>query len=382
MATVAVEQMRPRLLTIEEATQRLQQTEPLGVIPFSSAEKIAFRFSSGWETSLEATPPTEAVDAFVTVDGDEHQLTREGVEQVAGLVNISKKNLKTLPANITEQAMNYFYDNMGEQAYNMLTVKGLGSAFTNRSVVPFSTLQLFEQAIEGIHSKYAGAEILVDYKFQNTLSETNINLIVPANERFITGGAMGDIPAGERDVWSAGIHLTNSLSAKSPTVIESYLFRWWCTNGAIESLGSVGTWNRRSNGQTEGVYSWAKDSVKEVLDGMETRFSKIQRLTEIEMQGANTGEVLRQIFNEYKVPLAQRESVQNTLLDADAITMYTVMNAITQSANNVDAARAHSLMRIGGNIPNSVYDSDRARVWKEGNSSGPGSKNPYEIRMD
>ena len=115
---------------------------------------------------------------------------------------------------------------------------------------------------------------------------------------------------------------------------------------------------------------------------METRFSKIQRLTEIEMQGANTGEVLRQIFNEYKVPLAQREAVQNTLLDADAITMYTVMNAITQSANNVPAARAHTLMRIGGNLTNSVYDSDRARVWKEGNSSGPGSKNPYEIRMD
>lgn len=382
MATVAVDQMRPKLLTIEEATQRLQQTEPLGVIPFTSDEKIAFRFSPGWETSLEATSPTEAVEAFVTVDGEEHQLTREGVEQAGGLVNISKKNLKTLPGNITEQAMNYFYENLGEQAYNMLTVKGLGSAFTNRSVVPFSTLQLFERAIDGIHDQYPGAEVLVDYKFQNTLAETNLNLIVPADQRFIRGGGMVDIPTGERDAWSAGIHLTNSLSAKAPTAIESYLFRWWCTNGAIESLSSVGTWNRRSNGQTEGVYDWAQDAVNEVLGGMEHRFTKIQRLTEIEMQGANTGEVLRQIFNDYKVPLKQRDTVQNTLLDADSINMYTVMNAITQAANNVDAARAHTLMRIGGNIPNSVYDSDRARVWNEGNSSGPGSKNPYEIRMD
>lgn len=385
MSAVAIDEMRPRLLTIDDVITKVEKTEPLSVNPISQDSNISFRFNRDWEEELDHLHGTDTVGAFITVDGEEHQLTRDGVEQASANVNVTKKNLKTIPGHLMEQILSHFYQNLGETEYNMLSVRGQASSFTRHRIVPFSNVRLIESVVEGIQKYYGqNTEILADYKNTHSLTRTDIRFIVPEGQRAIQNGGLADVPHGQDDLWSTGISLTNSLSAKTPTAVESYLFRWWCTNGATESLGSVGSWNRKSNGQTEGVYDWARESVDEVLGGMEARFQKVQKLTEIEMKGGNTGDVLKEIYSQYAVPVAQRDEIASSLLSANAITMYTIMAAITQAANNpdLDPTRADRLLRVGGHIPSGIFDPARAQVWREGNTSEPGSTNPYEIYTD
>src|SRR5512139_764885 len=110
------------------------------------------------------------------------------------------------------------------------------------------------------------------------------------------------------------------------TSVEGYLFRWWCTNGAIDELSTSGSWSRRSGGQGEDVYGWARESVDEVLGGLEHTLDKVQALADIPLVG-EVGDVLREIFQEYRVPGALRQSVIEYMANTPNLTMYEVMQA-------------------------------------------------------
>ena len=81
MSAVAIDEMRPRLLTIDDVITKVEKTEPLSVNPISQDSNISFRFNRDWEEELDHLHGTDTVGAFITVDGEEHQLTRDGVEQ-------------------------------------------------------------------------------------------------------------------------------------------------------------------------------------------------------------------------------------------------------------------------------------------------------------
>lgn len=194
---------------------------------------------------------------------------------------------------------------------------------------------------------------------------------------------MADVPTRATDNWYAGIHLSNSLVGKTQTSLEAYMFRWWCTNGATSTLDAAGTWSRRVNGQQDDVYEWARDTVEEVLGGMEYRFDQVQALAQLNVAG-NTIDILREIFRNYEVPVSQRDTIQARLLEQEGtLTMYSIMQAITQVANeeDMDDRRRDRLMRIGGAIPTATFDTLKARVWREGHAADPTAPNPYEVRV-
>src|SRR5690606_34848398 len=130
--------------------------------------------------------------------------------------------------------------------------------------------------------------------------------IVPEVGREVTGGGLSDVPSGEADEWSGGVHLTNSLMGKSQTKLETYLFRWWCTNGATSTMDNVGVWSRRGDADQD-VYEWARDSVDEVLGGLEGQFDAVQRLTALNVEG-HVADIVKEIYDTYGVPVSQRKA--------------------------------------------------------------------------
>ena len=145
-------------------------------------------------------------------------------------------------------------------------------------------------------------------------------------------------------------------------------------------MPGIGTWSRRSNGQDEGdVYQLARESVNEVLGGMEYLFDQVQALTQLNVSG-DTADVLREIFSQYEVPVSQREAIMQRLLSLSTITMYSIMQAITQAANDpaLEDRRKDRLMRVGGALPTKTFDTLKAQVWREGHSADPEAPNPYE----
>jgi hypothetical protein len=75
-------------------------------------------------------------------------------------------------------------------------------------------------------------------------------------------------------------------------------------------------------------------------------------MTSISLQGT-TRETLREMFRQYGVPTAQRDAITANMLEDTELTMYSLMQAITQAANSSDLSPAQvtQLMEIGGDIP-------------------------------
>lgn len=381
MSTVTLDDMRSKLLTVDQVATLLGKTEPLGSALLTSESKIKFNLQPGWTDELDKVGPTEPVQAFVSVNGKEYQMTKEAALAAGAQFGLTGAYARKTPAPLIESHLDYWYTGgMGDKQFNALTVGDQIAAFVRPTLTPFSNLSLLEQAVEGIERRYGDTEILADYKIQNTLQRTDVRLVLPEQQRTITGHGMIDVPNGQADLWSPGVHITNSLIGKSQTAAEAYLFRWWCTNGATSLLDSVGTWSRRSDGQGDDVYVWAAQAVDEVLGGMEHKFEEIQALTSLNVAG-NTADILREIFDSYEVPVSQRETVTATLLEAETLTLYTIMNAITSAANGTDISpeRADRLMRIGGALPTKTFDTLKAKVWAEGHTADPTAANPYAI---
>lgn len=380
MATVTLAEMESKLLTLDEALARLQQTEPLTTEVLDTDASVRFRVDPDWVHELSTASGTDVVPVAISVNGKEHRMTKEAALQAGANFGLTSSYAQKIPSTFFEGLLNYHYGDMGSQQFNVLAVDDVVSAFTRPTLRPFSNIQLVERISEGVRDIYGpDTPIFVDSKFNNTLLKTDVRFVIPGHERVISGSGMDDVPAGEDDTWLRGIHFSNSVVGKTQTTLETYMFRWWCLNGATTTLENVGTWSRRSNGQQDDVYEWARDSVNEVLGGMEHLFDQVQALTSLSVTG-NTKDVLREIFAQYEVPVSQREAIMERLLGIPNITMYHIMQAITGVANQVDMEdrRRDRLMRIGGALPTTTFDTLKARVWREGHSADPEMLNPYE----
>lgn len=383
MTTVTLKQMQDKLISLDTLTRVLQKTEPISRDHISSDSKVQFRLGKSWAEGIEAMAPEEGLDAALTIDGTERQLTKGGLLQAAGKVGLSSAYIRSHPSHLIEGLLNYdFGSGMGESEYSVLSVADKVSAFTRPTVVPFSNLQLLESAVEGIRQRRGDVPIFADYKVGNTLKRTDIRLIIPGEERVMQDTGMDDVPEGKDDVWLSGLHISNSLTGESQTALEAYMFRWWCTNGATTTLEGVGSWNRKIQGQQDDVYAWARDQVDSILGGLEYRFDQVQALTQLDVTG-NLNDIMLEIFRQYEVPVSQRNAVAARLERLERLTMYGIMQAITEVANEHDMEdrRRDRLMRIGGAIPTETFDTLKAKVWREGHAADAEARNPYEIRV-
>lgn len=380
---VAFDEMKGKLLTLDKVQEVIGETEPLEQKHLSSANKVYFDFEADWALGLDAKKDTALVNAVVRVDGVDHQLTKESALQAATNFGIGSKHAQVVPTSFLNPELNYWYsDGLVDREFNLLTTGSdqRVAAFAKPTVQPFSNQILVNEVIRGVQERYGDVEIFADYKFSHSLTKTDIRFIVPDVIRHISGGGLADVPANESDEWAGGIHLSNSLNGKSQTKIETYLFRWWCTNGCTTTLPDVGVWSRRGDQSLVDVYDWARASVDEVLGGLEVQFDRIQALTGLNASG-NVGDIVRDIFDQFSVPVSQRQGVIDTLVEAENLSMYTIQNAISQTANDpgLSPERVDKITRIAGAVVGSTFNSIKAQVWREGHIADPEAVNPYEI---
>lgn len=374
--SVAFADIEDKLLTLDQVRENLSVTEPLTSFTVGNGNKTSFRYDEDWALQLDNQKGTDPVGVYVTIDGQESQLTKDAALQASSAFGLQSTYVKKTPARFIEEQVNYWFsDGLGEREFSVLRAGADNrlAAFSKPSITPFSNELLLDNVLEGISNQFDG-EVFADYKFRHDLNQTDVRLIVPELVRDIHGTQV------EGDTWSAGIHLTNSLTGGAVTSVEGYLFRYWCTNGATTVNNEVGKWNRKVMGQQEDVYAWARDSVDEILAGMEQQFDAVQSLTSMNVSG-NVADVLNDVFKDFDVPVSQRQGVIDALLESESLTLYEVMNSITQLANDpaLKPERVDRLLRAGGAIPSATFDPIKARVWREGHLSSD-DVNPYEIQ--
>lgn len=362
--TVTVDMMRSKLHTVEQARAVLGKTEPMRPHAFSVGDtSLKFRAEPGWNHGVKAKDGNEPVGVYARIGmGDyayEYQLTRSSLEETCLAFGFPRSYVNTCPAELLIPHMNYWFrEGLLDQPakkrdFQFLISDTRAVAFARQSLKPFSNLALLDQALAGIRERYGSeAEVLVDYKMSHTLRQTYLRLIVPSADTVIADSGTRD------DVWSRGIAIKNSLTGASQTAIEGYLFRWVCTNGQIDSRANSGVWTRRKDATEAEVYSWARQAVDEALSGLDGAFDALGDLTQLTIDGS-LGDTLRDVFEHYRIPIHQRPKIISILEDYDGeITMYVVMNAVTQVANEhgLDPNVVDSLLRVGGDLP---YTADQ-----------------------
>jgi hypothetical protein len=355
--TITVETMRDKLLSVDHVRTILKQTEPMTAHPFTVGDSIRFRAEQGWNHGMNVTAGNDPVGIFVTLNrgrfAREFQLTRSTLEETCMAFGFRRDYVKDCPAELLTPHMNYWFREglltqpRKKKDFQFLVSDDSAVAFARQSLLPFSNLKLLDQALSGIQAKHGNVEVLVDYKFSHTLRATYLRLIVPNGYRILTDTGTAE------DVWSTGIQIKNSLTGSTQTSIEGYLFRWVCTNGQIDTHANQGVWTRKPTATEAEVYQWARQAVDDVLGGLEGSLDKVQELTSLRIDG-RLSDTLRDVFEHYKIPIHQRSKIIKHLEEYDGeITMYVIMNAITQVANDstLEATTVDSLLRVGGDLP-------------------------------
>lgn len=364
--SVSIDDMRDQLHSLDWARQQLAQTEPLASVPFTTGGAISLHIEEAdnggkaWhDRDLGAPAP-----AWLELSGGErYALTRQAVRELASTCRIPQKLQEEIPAWLLETNCNWhLHDGLGERELQLLTsgtaaypgpADGLGTlplarAQCRATIEPFSNLGLMDTILEGFEKKYGPGEVLVDYKFHHDLEKTAMRLIVPGQQRVISGTSVAD------DTWSAGIQLKNSLIGLKQTEIDGYLFRWWCTNGCTDTLASTGAFSRRGSTETDALL-WAAETVEEVLGGLEHTLDDVQELAAIPVAGDATA-VLGDLFARHGLAGREQRRIIETMADDEEMTMYSLMQATTQAANEpgLNPSAVQALMDMGGHIVRSA----------------------------
>lgn len=360
--TVSLDEMRGDLLTLDQVRERLSATEPLSEVTFEVGSGTTTRIEESWAQNKEKGL-TDYVDAFVRLpakeDGTgpkEYQLTKQAVLQLGAAFGYPRGLQARMPHDLLQRNINTWLASDTDRDLKLLAKDDHGVALTRATVSPFSNLKLLDIVIAGLNKKYGEGEILADYKFSHDLEATSVRLIVPGERRIITGTPVAD------DTWSAGIQFKNSLVGLRQTELAGYLFRFWCTNGSIDTMHDTGGYSRRGNTE-EDMLAWASSQIDEVLGGLEPMLDHVQELTAQQVTG-NVRQVLGDLFDNYGLPVRDRARVVGEMADTDDMTMYSLMQAITQAANldGLAPRTVERLMRMGGHV--AATHSERCNLGK------------------
>ena len=350
MAIVTLDDMRDTLLTLDAAKERLAASEPLNELTFPVSADITFTAEPGWADG----PDDDAAPVFLTTGaGAQYQLTHKAALEAGAQCGIPRGYQERLPASLLVPQLNYWFrGGFGEKEFKLLShdrgeESPLALAMCRGTITPFSNLALVD-LIEGkIKERYGDdTEILVDYKFHHDLEYTGMRLITPAHTRVMTGTRV------EEDTWCSGISVRNSLIGLKPTDLAGYVFRYWCTNGSTDTLTSSGQFSRRGKHDEGDVWNWARDSVDKIFQELDGSFDSIQALASVPVGGDMTV-VLDDLFNQYGIPVGQRQRIRDWLLNLEGPhTLFDIHDAITRAANlnELSPRTVEQLLGMGGHI--------------------------------
>lgn len=347
---ISADSMRSELLSLDSVRETLARTEPVDYISLS--RPVRWHFGPNWDEGLAEKDSFDLLPITVSVAGRDYPITKEALFSATAACGLRPSYVAKLPSRFLAPQLEYWFS--GGRIKNqqkLVLVNHVGTVVTRESVTPFSNLRLLSEALDVINEFYGSRDVWVDRKFTHTFQQTHLRLVIPEKLRTIENTG---IPA---DNWSVGLQICNSLSGAIPTTINGYLFRWWCTNGAVTTGPESAVWKRKLRVKSdEDVYEWAKDAIELVLEGLEKSLDQVQHTAEIDVTG-ELADTLEDIFVRAGLPIFIREKVVAQLLDHPGPrTMYTVMNAITRAANDPEMQPMHvrSLMTLGGSLPAQV----------------------------
>lgn len=347
---ITVDEMRSSLLTLDQVYDAFSQSEPMSEYPLETGN-ASFLLDDGWNHALDSKEGNEQVGAAVVLGGHEIPMTKDALLQATSLCGLSTAYVKKTPAKLIEPHLNYWYGSqgLGNRPAKVLVTNGEASAVTRQSINPFSNIKLLDNVLDGIRDAFGDQEILVDSKFHHSVAGTYMRLILPERKFVIQDTGV------DEDEWFMGLNFYNSLVGKGKTSLDGYLFRWWCLNGAIDTKATSGTWSRSMGPSDEGdIYTWAREIVSSIISPLDESAHLLQAMARQSIEG-DVNQILSDLFDDYALPARDRKAIIANMVEEDNLTMYSLMQAVTEIANSEDMSPQEQakLMHVGGDLTHS-----------------------------
>lgn len=317
--------------------------------------RTRFAFDEGWHVNLDSKGDSVPLQAWCVVKDEQGneaalQLSKGAVLELTSAVGLPKTYVTKTPARLVVPHLDYWYESP-DRGTRLLMMNDVVQGATKATFTSVSNEQLASRALGRIRQKYGidSHDVLVDKtKSRTSLASTSMLFVIPEATRAMRPD----------DDWSGGVQVRNSLTGQHATDARSYLFRWWCTNGATTSGKASSTYSRRPGAGGDGdAYDWIGRAVDQALNHLEGEFDKVEAMTTEPIEG-EVRVAIDNLAARYKLSNPVREAIRNQMLETPDVTMYGLMQAVTAAANQrgIAASVRERLMDIGGDF---VYGAGR-----------------------
>ena len=251
----------------------------------------------------------------VGVKGEEYELTEEAFNLASRSIGLSRAYIEKSPLSLMFQNLNYWYGGGLTRKMRFLVKDRRVVSISPNLVEIVSNMEL----LEAVEEELGQDNILGYYR-----PSTNLNY-----SRFsVVGGKNVELAEGDR--FYGGVQVQNSIMGEHTLEISPYVFRQWCSNGAI-SARHLRKWSRRD--EVGSLRPWVGESVREAWGALDEEFEKIGNLASIRVDG-NLETVLRSMFHDYGIPRKIQEEISQRAEVDKPKTMYDIYNIVTRIATH------------------------------------------------
>jgi len=310
-----------KLLTREQVSKTLAPTENLEFITLKPGAGVKVEFSGDKDHPV------------LELDDRRIELADDALDSVSGCIGLQRGYVKKCPANLLYPALNHWYNDGLSIPIRAVVSNGVLLKTTTDRVKSHPVSN--EALLVAVETAIKPENIAGYHAVSSSLDFTTMAIVT--NKTF---------QAQEKDTLFGGIQIRNSILGKETVEVSPYVFRQWCTNGAItsESLGHF-TRKRRDDGGNIG--DWMSEIIGNASNSLDHEFERIRQLTKVSVKG-HLAKVLSGIRQDYGIPKKIMEDIRAEADSENAQTMYDVWNAITKVASHSDSLTAMSATRLQG----------------------------------
>jgi len=274
-------------------------------------------------------------EPIVTIGDMDFQLSPQALVDSAHCIGLTPKYTAKCPADLLFQQLNYFFGEGMTKPVRAISKDGTLLSVTKERVR--TRVVSNERLLRLAEEKLRSDRILGYHKVYSDLNYSTMAIVTDKSFEPVN-----------KDTLFGGIKINNSIMGKETVEVSPYVFRQWCSNGAITAT-VLGQYTRRKH---DNLDHWFTEIIEKANSELDNEFERIRHLTSISVKN-HLAEVIQGIGQDKHLPKSITQKVLDHAVSEKAETMYDVYNAFTWIAShteNLSPSRANRLQFTAGTI--------------------------------
>jgi len=293
-----------KLLDRNEVTNLLAPTENLNFIDLKPGDDVEVHFHGTKDESI------------INIGEAELRINPQALIDTAHCIGMPKKYVGKCPSDLLFPHLNYWFGEGMSTPVRVITREGVVVSMTADRV---KTAVVSNERLLQIAEEKLGNEHIVGYhQIHTDLDLSTISVVTDQTFEPV-----------KEDTLFGGIKIQNSILGKDVVEVSPYIFRQWCSNGAITSQ-SLGRYTRKKH---DNLNNWFGEIIEGSSSELEKEFERIRHLTQVSVKG-HVPETIQGIAKDRRISQKITEEILERASSEKVETMYDLWNCITWVASH------------------------------------------------